>query len=312
MGEKDKTMRIESVRIIGRGSLGILYGNLLTNALGNQAVRFIADAERIRKYQRNPATVNGKATDFAFVSPQDAEPADLILFVVKEPALSPAIETARPFVGEETLLVSLLNGITSERDLAEAFGEEHVLPVVAQGQDPVTENGALTFQLLGQLLIGTPESAPEKAGQVDALQDLLLRTGFPHTRVDDIERRLWSKWMLNVGVNQVVCAAEGTYGSIQQEGELRDRMKAAMREAKEVALAEGIPLTEEDLEGYVALVDTLDPEGMPSMRADGVAKRKTELESFAGTVLEKAKKHGIDTPVNRALYDEILEMEKNW
>lgn len=305
-------MRIESVRIVGRGSLGVLYGNKLTKELGNDNLRFIADRARIERYEKNPPTVNGEATDFAYEAPEEGQPVDLIIFAVKQPALASAIENARAFVGDQTTIISLLNGITSETDLEAAFGAEKVLPVVAQGQDPVMEDSALTYQLTGQVLIGVPESAPEKEQRFEALRELFERTGFPHTVVDDIERRLWSKWMLNVGVNQVVCAAEGDYGSIQQPGALRDRMIAAMREAKETALAEGIHLTEDDLRGYVALVDTLDPQGMPSMRADGVAKRKTELESFAGAVLEKAKKHGIDTPVNRALYEEIRALEESW
>ena len=45
----------------------------------------------------------------------------------------------RPFIGPETLVISLLNGITSEGELAAAYGTEHVLYCVAQGMDAVKE-----------------------------------------------------------------------------------------------------------------------------------------------------------------------------
>lgn len=305
-------MSIQSVRIIGQGCLGVLYGHHWTERLGPEKVKFIATEERIARYLKKRATVNGVQTRFDFVTPKEGEPCDLLIFAVKQPALAQAIEDAKAFVGADTIVISLLNGITSEQSIGAAYGASHVLPVIAQGQDAVLYDQVLNFKLLGQLLIGVPESDPSKADEVRRLREFFDRTDFPYTQVPDVERRLWSKWMLNVGVNQVVCAAEGKYGSIQAEGELRERMKAAMREAKAVALAEGIPLTEQDLEDYVALIDTMNPEGMPSMRQDGVAKRPTEVDMFAGTVIEKAKKHGIEVPVNQALYEEIRKMESEW
>ncbi|MPN17095.1 hypothetical protein SDC9_164445 [bioreactor metagenome] len=115
--------------------------------------------------------------------------------------------------------------------------------------------------------------------------------------------------MLNVGVNQVVMAQEGTYETVQQPGAARERMRAAMAEVLALAELEGIPLTQADLDGYVALIDTLNPQGMPSMRQDGLQHRATEVEFFAGTVLQKAKKHGLAVPVNEALYRQIHAME---
>ena len=62
----------------------------------------------------------------------------------------------------------------------------------------------------------------------------------------------------------------------------------------------------------MAVMDTLNPEGMPSMRQDGLARRKSEVELFAGTVLELAQRFGMRAPVNQRLYDTIREMETNW
>jgi 2-dehydropantoate 2-reductase len=46
------------------------------------------------------------------------------------------------------------------------------------------------------------------------------------------------------------------------------------------------------------------------MQQDVEAGRKTEVELFAGTVIRLAEKHGLDVPVNRALYDEICAIER--
>lgn len=118
--------------------------------------------------------------------------------------------------------------------------------------------------------------------------------------------------MLNVGVNQVVMISEGTYETIQRPGKERDMMLAAMNEVQKLSELAGTGVTKEDLEAYVALVDSLNPDGMPSMRQDGLAKRYSEVDFFAGTVIEKAKKYGMDVPVNQMLYDTVKKMESEY
>lgn len=89
-------------------------------------------------------------------------------------------------------------------------------------------------------------------------------------------------------------------------------MIAAMEEVLRLAPYEGVTLTADDLKEDLALVDRLSPEGMPSMRQDGLAKRPSEVELFSGTVLRLAEKHGLETPVNRELYQKICEMERGY
>ena len=56
----------------------------------------------------------------------------------------------------------------------------------------------------------------------------------------------------------------------------------------------------------------MSPEGKPSMRQDIEAKRPTEVELFAGTVIELGKKYGIPTPVNQSLYEQIKALEAQY
>jgi 2-dehydropantoate 2-reductase len=83
-------------------------------------------------------------------------------------------------------------------------------------------------------------------------------------------------------------------------------MKEAMREVIRVAAAEGVTLSEKDIDEAIALEKTLKPEGYPSMRQDAIAGRTTEVDLFAGTVIALGKKHGIPTPVNEKYRRMIL------
>ena len=115
--------------------------------------------------------------------------------------------------------------------------------------------------------------------------------------------------MLNTGINQVVMVYEGVYDTVQQPGEARELMIATMREVMQVANAEGIDLNEDDIAGWLQVADGLNPQGMPSMRQDGLAKRRSEVELFSGTVIPLAHKHHIAVPNCQYLYDRIKEIE---
>lgn len=306
-------MEIKKISIVGMGALGILYGQFFTQKLGKEAVEFVADEDRIKKYQKEGVFCNGTRCDFRLVSEsEEGNPADLLLFTVKATALDSAIKTARNKVSDNTIILSLLNGISSEEIIGQTFGSDKIIHCIAQGMDAVKIGNKLTYSLLGQLCIGIVDQDADKQKRLQAVVDLFDQTGQAYTVEADIKHRLWSKFMLNVGVNQVVMINQGTYATVQQPGEAREMMKAAMREVILLAEKENITIVEKDLEEYVSLIDTLDPNGMPSMRQDGLSKRKSEVELFSGTVLALAKKHGISTPINQKIYETVQRMESEY
>lgn len=303
-------MKIQKIAIVGMGALGILYGHFLTRKLGRENMGFVVDSARMERYSKNPVTANGETCDFRLI-PSEAvgEPADLVIFAVKATALERAMEDAANQIGENTVILSVLNGITSEKLLEERFGQKNVVYCVAQGMDAVKLNNALTYTVMGKLCIGIPRDSSEKQPALNSLCALFDETALAYDLEEDILHRLWGKFMLNVGVNQAVMVFEGNYGSIQVPGKPRDTMIAAMREVLELSKLEGTGVTEDDLTFYVNLMNTLSPEGMPSMRQDGLAKRKSEVELFSGTVCRMAKKHNLPVPVNEWLYAKVQEME---
>jgi Ketopantoate reductase len=131
----------------------------------------------------------------------------------------------------------------------------------------------------------------------------------PYTVDGDIIHRMWGKYMLNVGLNQVCMLYEATYGEVLSKAETFDIMCKAMREVMALAKAEGVNLTEQDLNYYLDLMRTLVPDATPSMRQDGILKRYSEVEMFAGTIIELGAKHNILVPVNQMLYKKVKEKE---
>lgn len=303
-------MKIENVTIVGMGALGVMYGDFLTKKLGKEHVEFVADQTRIRKFEEDGMFCNGSPCDFSIADEDETgRPADLLLFAVKATGLEDAIHTVRNKVSAQTTIVSLLNGITSEETISTAYGTNRIIHCIVQGMDTFKEGNKVTYAHFGQVCLGVTDESAEKKLRLSGVLELFDRIGMPYALEGDILQRMWCKLMLNVGVNQSVMIYEGTYETVQKPGKARDLMQSAMKEVVLVAQKENIRITQADFDGYVRLVDTLRPDGMPSMRQDGLAHRKSEVELFAGTVIALANKHKIDVPVNREIYETILKIE---
>ncbi len=289
------------------GALGILYGSHIADYAGSDAVTFLVSDDRKKRYRDKILTVNGKVVDFELESEEEASPADLVIVAVKYHDLESALDTMRNAVGNHTVILSVMNGISSEKIIAQRYGEQNIVYTVAQGMDAVKIGDDLTFSRMGKLHIGLP------AGRADAplrrLVSYFDRIEMPYIIEKDIVLRMWSKFMLNVGVNQVCMVYETDYAGCLAPGEAHDTMIAAMQEVRAVADAEGIKITAQAIGEYIDIIRTLRPDSVPSMRQDSMQKRKTEVDMFAGTVIELAEKHNIPVPANEFLFYRAKQIE---
>lgn len=308
-------MRINTVSIIGLGALGVLFGKQINDNLKQGQLRIVADRQRIKRYQDEGIYSNGQLCHFTYMTPDEVcEPADLVIFTVKFNTLTDAAISVKNQIGPNTIIMSALNGISSETVIGKVYGMGNILYCVAQGMDAVKEGNKLTYAHRGQICFGENAVLSEKERRwekekTEAVDEFLTRVGIPHQITNDVQHMIWSKFMLNVGVNQVVAYYQGNYGTIQAEGEPRQMMLKSMREVTKIAPYEGVNLTEEDIEGWMPVLASLSAAGKPSLRQDMEARRKSEVDLFSGTVLKLGKKYGVDTPVNQILYKKIIEIE---
>lgn len=305
-------MAIQNVSLIGLGALGILYAHHLYEKLPVGQLRIVADAQRIRRYKKDGIYCNGKKCDFTYLEPQENMPAaDLIIIATKFDGLEHAIEAIAPQVHEHTIIISLINGIISEEIISLKLPKANVLNCVAQGMDAGKISNKMTYVNKGVLVIGDRQ-ANRISQQTTELAAFFNSVDLPYEIDQNMPHRLWGKFMLNVGVNQTVALIEGTFADVFHEGEPRTMMIEAMQEVIIIANAEGIDLAQDDLDYWLAVLSTLNPEGKPSMAQDVEAKRLSELPLFAGTVISLGEKHQIPTPINDKLFKEISYREQQY
>ena len=302
--------KIRRTAIVGMGALGLLYGEQIMGALGYDAVSFLMDEARFERHKDDEYVINGKVMQFDVTRASEAEPVDLIIVATKSTGLESALDVMAPAVGEDTIIISVLNGISSEGVIAERFGQDRVLGCVAIGMDAMREGSTMEYVSKGRLQIGIL-----KKGQEEMLQRVVAffeKIGQAYEVKEDIMQAMWAKFLLNVGVNQTCMIYETTYrGALEGKEESRNLL-AVMKEVLAVGQAEGIAIGEADLERALTVTRSLKPDGYPSMRQDALAHRPTEVELFAGTIMRLAAKHGIDVPMNTMYYQKIKEMESEY
>lgn len=302
---------IQTVNIVGMGALGLLYGNMIADHLGAEHVTYVMDTPRYERHRSDEYRINGERVRFSVVRAEDARPCGLLIVAVKYTQLEEALETMRTSIGEDTIIISVMNGITTEEIIGERYGMDRVIYTVAQGMDAMRFGTELTFTKSGQLHVGA--DVPAKQEKLDRVTAFFDRAGIAYIVEQEIKYRVWSKFMINVGLNQTCMVCGANYAGVTAPNSLPYMiMVSAMREVMLLSRAEGVNLTEEDLKFYLSLLKTFSPEATPSMGQDRINKRPSEVELFAGTVIRLAKKHGILVPTNEFLYRRVHEIEAGY
>ncbi len=302
---------IKTVNIVGMGALGLMYGALLSEGESQAEVTFVMDEARYRRHKNDSYTVNGSPRSFSMTTAEKARPCDLLIVAVKYPQLAAALDTMATSVGEDTVILSVMNGISSEDIIGGRFGMDRMLHAVALGMDAMHFGSELIYSKTGVLCLGVLDPTPtEKLAAVTALLD---QTDVGYRLEEDILHRIWSKFMINVGINQTCMVYGTTYEGATKPGSPEYMtLIGAMREVILIANAEGIALTEQDLMDSLTILKSLAPDATPSMGQDRINKRPSEVELFAGTVIRFGQKHGIPVPANDFLYRRVREIEAEY
>jgi 2-dehydropantoate 2-reductase len=305
--------RIETVAMAGLGAIGASYLAKISENVPMENIRVVASEKRADRI-RSGVEVNGKKYFFPVFEPGDEiDPADLVIFAVKNHHLVRAAEEARNEIGGGTIVMSFLNGVTSEETVKETYGSNAVLLSTVMGIDATRDGDSTVYSKLGIIQFGEAINEEGNYSQnVLLVREFFERTGIPYEILGDMKWALWKKFMLNSGANQTSAVLRCQYKVLQTSMEARDIIRGAMDEVASLAPYEGVRLSDDDIADAFSRLDRLSPDGRTSMCQDIEAGRKTEVEIFGGTVAELGRKHGVKVPVNELLCKLIKIMETSY
>jgi 2-dehydropantoate 2-reductase len=293
------------VAVVGAGAVGGFFGGMLARA--GAPVTLVGRRAHVDVWARDgllldSAGVETRIPVTASTEIAAAADADLVLFSVKSPDTeSTARELARHLRGHP-LIVSLQNGVDNVERIRGAAALDPIAAVVYVASS-MPAPGRVRHGGRGDLLIG---DLPGRAGP--PRPDVLARVAawFEHAAVPcrvspDIEADLWTKLILNAGLNPISAIAHATYGEAVGIPEGRALIRQAVTECVAVAAASAVRLPPTD---YVEMVWRFaeSVSHVYSSTAQDLERGKpTEIDALNGFVVRRGAAVGVPTPVNQTL-----------
>ena len=300
-------MEIKSVAVLGAGAVGsyIIWGLYEDK---NVRLGVVADGERAERLKADGCTINGKVYRPNIWSPEEAHGVDLLIVSLKYGALPGAMKMIRTIVGENTIVMSLMNGIDSEELIAKEIGESHILNSLIKVASQRKEDGIHFDPETTIGIIFGEVSAPYESERVQAVKALFADTGIRIRSTDRIREEMWSKFRLNVCNNlpqAILGAGVGCYRDSAHMKAISDGLRA---ELEAIAKVKGVDMSKIDSSSNHGA--PVRPSARYSTLQDIEAGRHTEIDMFSGALMRMGKELGIATPYNEYTYHMIKALEE--
>ena len=295
--------------IMGTGGVGGYFGGLLARA--GLPVCFIARGSHLQALKEHGLHVVSiepggfNVRDAVFTDDAaEAGPCDVILYCVKTPANDSAIPFIRPMVGDDSVVISLQNGVDNGELLAQEYGEDRVMEGAAYVFSSIAGPGRV-HQTAGprRIVFGSLHGGRSPRGEeiIRVMREALVDAHLS----PDIRIELWNKFILICAVSGMTALTRRPLGEILgYEGTAR-MAREVMREVYRLGLTMGIPLEPESDAANYRFMAQQDPSGKGSMCHDVEAGRRLEIDALNGYVSRMGRAHGVATPLNDYIYDTL-------
>lgn len=232
-------------------------------------------------------------------SPELSLPEGAYIFVtVKAYHLKEVLTLLKGYLNDSHKIVLCQNGLGIEA-LAREVLPDHPL-IRAACWLGVTREGPSLARVTGVGHIDLASRDPERA-DLGPISSLIEAASIPVRLGSSVAETEWRKTLSNIGINLIGALMEAPNGVILEHTELSQVSRRVLEEARLVAAAEGVPLTEADLEAVTDLIATT-RHNLNSTLQDIRRGNRTEARYLNGAVIRLGKLHGIPTPVNETLY----------
>lgn len=301
------------IAVVGAGAVGGYFGGKL--ACTGQDVTFVARGAHLAAMQASGLRVDSVDGDFVVhpvrVTDNAAEigPVDVALLAVKGWQVPEAIETLRPLVGTDTVIVPLLNGVEAPDQLADVFGAEHVAGGLCRVFGSVVEPGHFR-NVMAKTFIAFGSLDHTRNPSLEELRQAFADAGVQAEVAPDIRAALWEKLLLVGPFGGVGAVTRAPIGVMRAIPETRALLEGAMTEIAQVARARGVAIADDVVARGIAFIDGSPEQATASMQRDIIAGRPSELESQVGVVVRFAQASGIEAPCHTTIYASLLPQER--
>ncbi len=289
--------------ILGAGGLGGYYGGRLAQAGAD--VTFLVRPARAERLKAEGLRIESPLGDAripvqAAIAPDGLY--DLVLLSCKAYDLDAAIEAIRPAVGQQTIILPLLNGIAHLDQLDASFGATHVIGGTAHISATLAPDG--TIRHLNRLSLVTygERNAAMPRERCDAIEALFATAAFEQKRSPAIMQEMWEKFAFITAAAGITCLMRAPIGAILSADDGERQIRTMLAECAMVAAAAGFQLRPPAVEWGTRFLTTPGSDFTASMLRDLEAGAKVEARHLQGDMIARGENLAIETPLLRTAY----------
>lgn len=292
-----------NIVVLGPGAVGSLWALHLHRA-GHQVALWSRQSQPTLELQLD----DSEPVLFSNQSLEILANADLLLITVKVWQVEAALLPLLPHLNRDTILLFMHNGMGAVEAISESLA---CFPVLFA----TTTHGALktTLNQVRHTGFGQTQVGPFNAlgARCDFIADVFNHALAPVTWNPEIQQALWRKLAVNCAINPLTAIHQCANGALVAP-EFTPLITAILDEVTTVMQAEAISGEAEELRDGVYQVIQATAANLSSMHQDVFHRRPTEIDFITGYVVRKGEQHGIATPVNSELYQQIKTLEQSW
>ncbi|NWF96826.1 MAG: 2-dehydropantoate 2-reductase [Candidatus Thorarchaeota archaeon] len=295
---------------VGAGAVGCMYGGMLL--LSGHHVTFVGRPPHTDAVREHGLHVSGVMGDHV-LHPQITDDAstisraDFVFITTKAYDTLEAAREIRHLVDSGSYVVILQNGIGTERAVASELHTTRVIRATTCAGARKTSHNEVVITGFGVTEIGT--HYPEHQDATQTVASLIEKAGFPVRASANLDGLVWTKTIVNCGINPVGALTGMTNGEIHDCLSLRPVVIGLVDEATRVARAMGIHLTTDDPVRYTLGTAKATASNINSMLQDLRAGKRTEIDHMTGAVVRLGRELGVPVPLSEAVYALVTALE---
>ena len=300
------------IAIVGVGAMGTLIACFLHRA-GYTSWLLDDKSEQVDTIRQEGLTVEDADGTHripfhtATTEPEVIGQVDLIIIAVKAYDTEQAMSGALPLVGDETVVLTLQNGLYNLETIAGIVGKNRVLGGVTAHGATRLGCGRIRHAGSGETVFGSLSG--EQRTQLTGVCELLNAAGIRTTTTTDVTGTIWSKLIINAAINPLTALTRLTNGEIIECAELLDVQKRVTEEACAVAATQGITIHYASPVEKVKDVCRATAPNKSSMLQDILNGKKTEIDYINGAIVAEGTACGVSTPYNQILTRLVKALE---
>ncbi len=299
--------------IVGPGAMGCLLTGSLHKALSAEKIWLLDyKKERVEEIKKTGITIESGSGSYQIkpnitTDPNEIGRADLIIVCVKSYDTKKAIVNAKPLICDKSFVLTLQNGIGNAEIIGEVIGHDKVIAGVTNLGVTLTDIGKVKLAGKGETAIGRLDG--KTTTMLRSIRELFNKAGLETKISRDIKALLWSKLIINVGINALTAITGLTNGKLMDFEGTRRIMREAVTEAIRIAKRKRIRLTSDDPLAKVEAVLEATSANTSSMLQDILHKKRTEIDFINGVIIRQGQELRIPVPINQVLVDLVKTIE---